>query len=65
MSVRYQLEKVGTGQLPDKESQMYYVGLDDFYLVPTAEVPVTNIFRDVILENEQVPQKLTAYTRDD
>jgi len=52
----------GTGQLPDKEAQMYYVGLDDFYLVPTAEVPVTNIFRDVILENGQVPQKLTAYT---
>lgn len=52
----------GTGQLPDKESQMYYCGLDDFYLVPTAEVPVTNIFRDVILEEGQVPQKLTAYT---
>ncbi len=52
----------GTGQLPDKEAQMYYVGLDDFYLVPTAEVPVTNIFRDVILENSQLPQKLTAYT---
>ncbi len=52
----------GTGQLPDKEAQMYHVGLDDFYLVPTAEVPVTNIFRDVILENEEVPQKMTAYT---
>ena len=52
----------GTGQLPDKEAQMYYVGLDDFYLVPTAEVPVTNIFRDVILENDNVRQKLTAYT---
>ena len=52
----------GTGQLPDKEAQMYYVGLDDFYLVPTAEVPVTNIFRDVILNNDQFPQKLTAYT---
>ena len=52
----------GTGQLPDKEAQMYYVGLDDFYLVPTAEVPVTNIFRDVILENNQFPQKMTAYT---
>ncbi|MBR4756470.1 MAG: serine--tRNA ligase, partial [Bacteroidales bacterium] len=51
----------GTGQLPDKEAQMYYVGLDDFYLVPTAEVPVTNIFRDVILENDNVRQKLTAY----
>ena len=52
----------GTGQLPDKEAQMYYVGLDDFYLVPTAEVPVTNIFRDVILQEGQFPCKLTAYT---
>ena len=52
----------GTGQLPDKEAQMYYVGLDNFYLVPTAEVPVTNIFRDVILAADQIPQKLTAYT---
>ncbi len=52
----------GTGQLPDKEAQMYYVGLDDFYLVPTAEVPVTNIYRDEILGNDQFPQKLTAYT---
>ena len=52
----------GTGQLPDKEAQMYYVGLDDFYLVPTAEVPVTNIFRDVILAGDQCPQKMTAYT---
>ena len=52
----------GTGQLPDKEAQMYYVGLDDFYLVPTAEVPVTNIYRDVILQNADFPQKLTAYT---
>lgn len=52
----------GTGQLPDKEAQMYYVGLDDFYLVPTAEVPVTNIFRDEILSNDQFPQKMTAYT---
>jgi seryl-tRNA synthetase len=52
----------GTGQLPDKEAQMYYVGLDDFYMVPTAEVPVTNIFRDVILDNSDFPQKLTAYT---
>ena len=52
----------GTGQLPDKEAQMYYVGLDDFYLVPTAEVPVTNIFRDVILSNDEFPQKMTAYT---
>ena len=52
----------GTGQLPDKEAQMYYAQLDDFYLVPTAEVPVTNIFRDVILGADSFPQKLTAYT---
>ncbi len=52
----------GTGQLPDKEGQMYHVGEDNFYLVPTAEVPLTNIFRDTILEREQFPVKLTAYT---
>lgn len=52
----------GTGQLPDKEGQMYHAQLDDFYLVPTAEVPVTNIFRDVILPADQIPQRLTAYT---
>ena len=52
----------GTGQLPDKEGQMYHAELDDFYLVPTAEVPVTNIFRDVILTSDQIPQRLTAYT---
>ena len=52
----------GTGQLPDKEGQMYHADVDDFYLVPTAEVPVTNIFRDVILNQDQIPQKLTAYT---
>ncbi|MFA6593005.1 MAG: serine--tRNA ligase [Bacteroidales bacterium] len=52
----------GTGQLPDKEAQMYYVGLDDFYLVPTAEVPVTNIYRDEILGNNDFPVKMTAYT---
>ena len=52
----------GTGQLPDKEGQMYHANLDDFYMVPTAEVPVTNIFRDVILTGEQLPQALTAYT---
>ena len=52
----------GTGQLPDKEAQMYYVGLDDLYLVPTAEVPLTNIYRDVILSPDQLPQKITAYT---
>ncbi len=52
----------GTGQLPDKEGQMYHADLDDFYMVPTAEVPVTNIFRDVILQNDELPQALTAYT---
>ncbi|MCQ2142402.1 MAG: serine--tRNA ligase [Bacteroidales bacterium] len=52
----------GTGQLPDKEGQMYHANLDDFYMVPTAEVPVTNIFRDVILQDSEVPQKMTAYT---
>lgn len=52
----------GTGQLPDKEGQMYHATLDNFYMVPTAEVPVTNIFRDVILQNNQMPQKMTAYT---
>ena len=52
----------GTGQLPDKEGQMYHAEVDDFYLVPTAEVPVTNIFRDVILAADQIPQRLTAYT---
>ena len=52
----------GTGQLPDKEGQMYYANLDDFYMVPTAEVPVTNIFRDEILAADEIPQRLTAYT---
>ena len=52
----------GTGQLPDKEGQMYHAEVDDFYLVPTAEVPVTNIVRDVILDADKIPQKLTAYT---
>ena len=52
----------GTGQLPDKEGQMYHANLDDFYMVPTAEVPVTNIFRDVILADSELPQALTAYT---
>ncbi len=52
----------GTGQLPDKEGQMYFCNEDKYYLVPTAEVPVTNIFRDVILSEDQFPQKLTAYT---
>lgn len=52
----------GTGQLPDKSDQMYWCGLDNFYLIPTAEVPVTNIFRDMILQQEQLPVKMTAYT---
>lgn len=52
----------GTGQLPDKGEQMYHVGLDNFYLIPTAEVPVTNIYRDVILSGEELPVKVTAYT---
>lgn len=52
----------GTGQLPDKEGQMYHATADGYYLVPTAEVPVTNIFRDVILEQSELPVKMTAYT---
>ena len=52
----------GTGQLPDKEGQMYNVALDGFYLIPTAEVPVTNIYRDVILNGDQLPVKNIAYT---
>lgn len=52
----------GTGQLPDKEGQMYHVTLDNFYLIPTAEVPVTNIYRDVILSAEDLPVKNIAYT---
>ena len=52
----------GTGQLPDKEGQMYHANLDNFYLVPTAEVPVTNIYRDMILSDKDFPVKMTAYT---
>lgn len=52
----------GTGQLPDKEGQMYHCNLDDFYLIPTAEVPVTNIYRDVILDEKELPIKNCAYT---
>ena len=52
----------GTGQLPDKEGQMYHAPLDGFYMVPTAEVPVTNIYRDVILQKSDFPVKMTAYT---
>ncbi len=52
----------GTGQLPDKEGQMYHVGIDDLYLIPTAEVPVTNLFRDVILNEKDMPVLCTGYT---
>jgi seryl-tRNA synthetase len=52
----------GTGQLPDKEGQMYHVGIDDLYLIPTAEVPVTNLFRDVILSENELPILCTGYT---
>ncbi|AMD84622.1 seryl-tRNA synthetase [Capnocytophaga haemolytica] len=52
----------GTGQLPDKEGQMYHVNLDDLYLIPTAEVPVTNIFRDVLLQESELPICCTGYT---
>mgnify|MGYP003298790866 FL=1 len=52
-----------TGQLPDKEGQMYHVGLDNFYMIPTAEVPVTNIYRDCILAKNDFPVKMTAYTQ--
>ncbi|MFN8294238.1 MAG: serine--tRNA ligase [Chitinophagales bacterium] len=52
----------GTGQLPDKEGQMYFVGLDGFYMIPTAEVPVTNIVRDEILNEKELPVKFCAYS---
>jgi seryl-tRNA synthetase len=52
----------GTANLPDKEGQMYHIGLDDIYLIPTAEVPVTNIYRDVILDEKDLPVKNTAYS---
>ncbi|MBK5194487.1 MAG: serine--tRNA ligase [Proteiniphilum sp.] len=52
----------GTGQLPDKEGQMYHVGVDDLYLIPTAEVPVTNMYRDVIVDEKELPIKNTAYS---
>ena len=52
----------GTGQLPDKEGQMYHVGVDNLYLIPTAEVPVTNIYRDVILDEKDLPVRNTAYS---
>jgi seryl-tRNA synthetase len=52
----------GTGQLPDKEGQMYHATADNFYLIPTAEVPVTNVYRDTILSDSDLPVKMTAYT---
>ena len=52
----------GTGQLPDKEGQMYFVGEDELYLIPTAEVPLTNLFRDEILKDTELPVKMTGYT---
>ncbi|MGZ5242333.1 MAG: serine--tRNA ligase [Bacteroidia bacterium] len=52
----------GTGQLPDKEGQMYFVGIDNLYLIPTAEVPLTNLYRNVILKEEEFPVKMTGYT---
>jgi seryl-tRNA synthetase len=53
---------LGTGQLPDKEGQMYHVTEDDLYLIPTAEVPVTNLYRDSLIHEDELPVKLTAYT---
>ncbi len=52
----------GTGQLPDKEGQMYFVNEDGFYLIPTSEVPLTNIYRDTIVKQEELPVKMTAYS---
>jgi seryl-tRNA synthetase len=52
----------GTGQLPDKEGQMYHATEDDFYLIPTAEVPLTNLYRDEILKEQDLPIRMTAYT---
>jgi len=52
----------GTGQLPDKEGQMYHIGIDNLYLIPTAEVPVTNLYRDVIVKEDELPIKNCAYT---
>lgn len=53
---------IATGQLPDKEGQMYHSTIDDLYLIPTAEVPITNIYRDVILQEDELPKKHTGYT---
>ena len=53
---------IGTGQLPDKEGQMYHAQIDDLYLIPTAEVPLTNIYRDSILKSTDLPQRITGHT---
>jgi len=53
---------IGTGQLPDKEGQMYHAEVDNLYLIPTAEVPLTNIYRDVVLKESELPQKITGHT---
>ena len=53
---------IGTGQLPDKEGQMYHCGVDDLYLIPTGEIPITNMFRDVIVKSENFPIQVTGYT---
>ena len=58
-----EMSAYGTGQLPDKSAQMYYVNLDNFYMIPTAEVPVTNLYRDCILNKSDFPVKMTAYTQ--
>jgi seryl-tRNA synthetase len=52
----------GTGQLPDKDGQMYYIGAEDFFLIPTAEVPITNLYRDVIVPEAELPIKNVGYT---
>ena len=57
-----EMSAFGTGQLPDKESQMYFVQEDKLYLIPTSEVPLTNIFRDTILKEKELPIRMTAYT---
>ena len=57
-----QASGLGTGQLPDKEGQMYHCEVDDFYLIPTAEVPVTNIYRDVIIPGDELPKKNCAFS---
>jgi seryl-tRNA synthetase len=57
-----EMSAYSTGQLPDKEGQMYYMPADNYYMIPTAEVPVTNIYRDTILKESDLPIKMTAYT---